>query len=119
MSSPAATSGTASRVLRPPRASSGPSSASPSVWRAFAGSGSLAMQVELLARGVEEIDVAGASAEERASFGHDRLHEFLERVRASDCLGELGELLELGDTQSCLLVEARVLDGARYERRLT
>ena len=32
-------------------------------------------------------------------------------------LGELGELLELGDAQSCLLVEARVLDGARYERR--
>ena len=60
--------------------------------------------------------MARASAEQRASFGHDGLHELLERVRASDCLGELGELLELGDAQSCLLVEACVLDGARYER---
>ena len=42
MSSPVATSGMARRVLRPPRASSGPSSASPSVGRAFPGSGSLA-----------------------------------------------------------------------------
>ena len=44
ISSPFATSGTASRVLRPPRASSGPSSASPSVWRALPGSGSLALR---------------------------------------------------------------------------
>ena len=44
MSSPFATRGTATRVLRPPRASSGPSSARPSVGRALPGSGSLALR---------------------------------------------------------------------------
>ena len=117
MSSPLATSGTASRVLRPPRASSGPSSASPSVCRAFPGSGSLAFRSSSSRRRVEQVDVACAGGEQRPGVRDHALQQLLEPVGPRDRLGELGQLLELGDPQARLLVEARVLDRARDERR--
>ncbi len=73
-------------------------------------------QVELLARSVEEVHVAGARAEQRARVRRDRLQELVERLRSRDRLRELGELLELRDPEPGLLVLARVLDRARDER---
>ena len=60
--------------------------------------------------------MAGAGGEQRARVGDDGLQELVERLRARDRLRELGQLLELGDAQPRLLVEARVLDRARDER---
>ncbi len=73
--------------------------------------------LELLAARVEEIHVAGARAEQRAGALDHRLDELLEPVGARDLLCELGELLELGHAQARLLVQPRVLDRARDERR--
>ena len=74
--------------------------------------------VELLARGVEQVDVARARARAAgARPGRPSASELVERVRARDRLRELRELLELGDAQARLLVQARVLDRARDERR--
>ena len=117
ISSPFATSGTASRVLRPPRASSGPSSARPSVSPRVPRLGIARDALELLAARIEEVDVARARGQERSGAGDDGLQELLERVRARDRLGQLGQLLELGDPEPRLLVQSRVLDRAGDERR--
>ncbi len=61
--------------------------------------------------------MAGACAEQRTRVGGDGVQQLVERLRPRDRLGELGELLELGDPHARLLVEARVLDRARDERR--
>src|SRR5262249_1182970 len=73
-------------------------------------------QVELLARGIEEVHVAGARAEQRARVRGDRLHQPVERLGPRYRLRELGELLELRDPGSRLLVLARVLDRAPDQR---
>ena len=72
--------------------------------------------LELLAARIEQVDVAGARGQERSRAGDDGLQELLERARSRDRLRELGELLELGDPDPRLLVQARVLDRARDER---
>ena len=64
-------------------------------------------------RRVEEVDVARPRGEQRMRVGDDGLEELVERVGARDRLGELGQLLELGDAEASLLVQARVLDRAR------
>ena len=104
-------------VLRPPRASSGPSSARPSVWRALPGSGSLAFRSSSSRAGSSRYTWQARAPSSGRASGGDRLQELVERVRTRDRLRELGELLELGDAEPRLLVEARVLDRARDERR--
>ena len=60
--------------------------------------------------------MAGAAAEELARPLGDRGQHIAELLRASEGLGQLGEVLELADPLSRLLVEARVLDRAGHER---
>ena len=117
MSSPFATSGTASLELRPPRASSGPSSARPSVGACVPGLRLARAALELLAPGIEEVDVARTGGEQRAGTLDDRGEQIVECVRAGDRLRQLGQLLELRHPEPRLLVEARVLDRAGDERR--
>ena len=73
--------------------------------------------LELLARRVEQVDVAARAREQRSRARDHGLQQLLERVRARDRLGELGQLLELGDPPARLLVQPRVLDRAGDERR--
>ena len=75
------------------------------------------LEVEFLAGRVEQIDVAGTRGEEWTSVRDDGLQELVEPLRPCDLLRELGQLLELDDPQARLLVQARVLDCARHERR--
>ena len=81
-----------------------------------AGLGVACEALELLARRLEEIDVAGARGEQRTCALDDGLQQLVERTGARDRLGELGELLELCNPDSRLLVERRVLDRTGYER---
>ena len=60
--------------------------------------------------------MAGAAAEELARPLGDRGQHIAELLRASEGLCELGQVLELADPLSRLLVEACVLDGAGHER---
>ena len=71
-------------------------------------------------RRVEQVDVAGTRAEQRPRVRERPSARSSSSASAPrDRLGELGELLELGDAQPRLLVEARVLDRAGDERRAT
>ncbi len=72
--------------------------------------------LELLARRLEQVDVAGTGGEQWSRAFDDGLQELFERVRAGDRLGELGELLELRDSQPRVLVKSCVLDRACDER---
>src|SRR3990170_8687247 len=81
------------------------------------GLGGARLPIELLARGIEKGDVARTGCEKRARGGDDRLQQVVERLSARNRLRELRQLLELGHSESGLLVETRVLDRARDERR--
>ena len=64
-----------------------------------------------------EIEVHAGRAEEVQRATDCEGPELVERLRRRDLFAELGQVLELADTLSHLLVEARILDRARDERR--
>ena len=96
-SSSLATSGTASLVARPPRASSGPSSARPSVRPGARSPTDPTPQLELLGATFEQVHVTGARTEKLARATAAAGRSCLEGGRLCDLLGERGQALQLSD----------------------
>ena len=77
--------------------------------------GKAAKQPVLL--GVAEIEAHSLGAEQLPRPPHELRSEHVERLGRGNRLGELGELLELAHALPRLVVELRVLDRTRDERR--
>ena len=118
-SSPAASgairSSSSTAPVRPPRISA--ISCAARAGRAASSGGSAPARFELVRVGVDPPDLARVGAEQLARAARDRVVEVLAQRDRRERLAQLRERRERVDPPARALVELRVLDRARHERR--